>query len=77
MASGGPAAVPAPRPGDRDALRLRIVPEEIVTPPPAGQPGHGSGVVLRRQPVRIVDGHVEGGYTDMYELLCPQLRRSS
>jgi hypothetical protein len=47
------------------------VPEEVVTPPPAGQPGHGSGGVhLRRQPVRIVDGRVEGGYTDVYELIC-------
>jgi hypothetical protein len=43
-----------------------------VTPPPAGQAGHGSGVVhLRRQPVRIVDGRIEGGYTDVYELICP------
>ena len=73
MASGGPAAVPAPRPGDRDALRLRIVPVEVVTPPPppAGQPGHGSGAVLRRRPVRIVDCRFEGGYTDVYEVVCP------
>jgi len=42
-----------------------------VTPPPAGQPGHGSEAVLRSQPVRLVDGRVEGGYTDMYELICP------
>jgi hypothetical protein len=47
------------------------VPEEVAILPPAGQPGHGSGGVLRRQSVRIVDGHVEGGYSDMYELLCP------
>lgn len=39
--------------------------------PPAGQPGHGSTAVLRRQPVRIVDGRFEGGYTDMFELICP------
>ena len=42
-----------------------------MTPPPAGQPGHGSEAVLRSQPVRLVDGRVEGGYTDMYELICP------
>jgi hypothetical protein len=47
------------------------VPEEVVTPPPAGQPGHGSDAVLRRQPVRIVNGRIEGGYTDVYELICP------
>ena len=27
-------------------------------------------VVLRRQPVRLVDGQPEGGYTDLYELVC-------
>ena len=26
--------------------------------------------VLRRQPVRIVNGQPEGGYTDAYELIC-------
>jgi len=39
--------------------------------PLAGQPGHGSTAFLRSQPVRIVDGRVEGGYTDMLELVCP------
>jgi hypothetical protein len=34
------------------------------------QPGLGWTVVLRRQPVRIVQGRVEGGYTDVYELVC-------
>jgi hypothetical protein len=38
---------------------------------PAGQPGHGSTAVLRRQPARIVDGRSEGGYTDVFELICP------
>lgn len=42
-----------------------------MTPPPAGQPGHGSTAFLRNQPVRIVDGRMEGGYTGMYELICP------
>ena len=27
-------------------------------------------VALRRQPVRIVGGEPEGGYTDAYELIC-------
>jgi hypothetical protein len=27
-------------------------------------------VVLRRQPVRIVEGQPEGGYTDMFEIIC-------
>ena len=27
-------------------------------------------VVLRRQPVRIVDGQPESGYTGMYEIIC-------
>ena len=39
--------------------------------PPAGQPGHGSEAILRSQPVRIVDGRPEGGYTGMYEVVCP------
>jgi hypothetical protein len=47
------------------------VPEEVVTPPPAGQPGHGSEAVLRKQPVRIVDGRIEGGYNEVFEVICP------
>lgn len=34
------------------------------------QPAPGWTVVLRRQPVRIVAGQPEGGYTDAYELIC-------
>jgi hypothetical protein len=41
-----------------------------MAPPFAGQPGHGSAAFLRNQPVRIVDGCVDG-YTGMYELICP------
>ena len=26
---------------------------------------------MRRQPVRIVDGRVQGGYTGVFELICP------
>ena len=50
---------------------MGIAVERVVTSPPAGQPGHGSEAALRSQPVRIVDGRVEGGYTSMYELICP------
>jgi hypothetical protein len=35
-----------------------------------GQPGQFWTVALRRQPVRIVGGEPEGGYTDAYELIC-------
>ena len=71
MISAGPAAVCAPRLRDRRDPWLRIVPQAVVTPPLAGRPGHGDEAVLRRQPVRIVDGRFEGGYTDVYEIVCP------
>jgi hypothetical protein len=47
------------------------VPDEVVTPQPAGQPGHGGEAVLRRQPVRIVNGRLEDGYNDVFEIICP------
>ena len=31
---------------------------------------YGWTVVLRRQPVRMVEGRAEGGYTDVFELIC-------
>jgi len=34
------------------------------------QPALGWTVVLRRQPARIVEGRVQGGYTDAWELVC-------
>ncbi len=34
------------------------------------QPGDGWSVVLRRQPVRIVEGQPAGGYTDAFEIIC-------
>ena len=71
LTSAGPAAVPAPRPRYHRDPRLYIVPQAAVTPPPAGQPGHGRRAVLRRQPVRIVHGRFEGGYTDVYEIVWP------
>jgi hypothetical protein len=34
------------------------------------QRGDGWTVVLRRQPVRMVEGSAEGGYADVFELIC-------
>ena len=42
-----------------------------MTLPPAGQPGHGRTAFVRRQPVRIADGRFDGGYTGLFELICP------
>jgi len=66
-----PPAVSAPRPRDRRDLRLGTGSNGVYMGPLAGQPGHGSTAHLRRQPVRIVDGRAEGGYTSMFELICP------
>jgi hypothetical protein len=41
-----------------------------MTVPLPGQPGHGITASLRRQPVRIVEGHEEGGYWDAFEVVC-------
>ena len=57
------AAVSASRPHNRRDPWLRIEPEDVTTPPFAGQPGHGSTAFLRNQPARIVDGRIQGGYT--------------
>jgi hypothetical protein len=67
-----PRAVPAP-PGPHDSRDpwLRAAGEDAVTLPLAGQPGHGRTASLRREPVRIVDGRMEGGYTELFELICP------
>jgi hypothetical protein len=51
---------------------LRLPAEADLTFPLAGQPGHGRTAYLRRQPVRIVDGRMEGGYTGAFELICSQ-----
>ena len=66
-----PGVVPAPRPHDRRDPWLRIEADGALIPPLAGQPGHGRTAFLRRQPARIVDGRFEGGYTDVFELICP------
>ena len=41
-----------------------------MTVPLAGQPGHGMTASMRRQPVRIVEGRKEGGYRDVFEIVC-------
>ena len=35
-----------------------------------GRPGLDWTVVLRRQPARIVAGKAEGGYTNVFEIIC-------
>ena len=34
------------------------------------QPGDAGTAVLRRRPVRIVEGRPEGGYTNAFEIIC-------
>jgi len=67
-----PSAESAPRSlhDGRDSW-LRTGPEDGLAPPLAGQPGHGRTAFLRRRPVRIVDGRMEGGYASSFELICP------
>ena len=67
----GLAAVPASCLHDRRDPWLRMGPTAGMTFPLAGQPGHGKTAFVRRQPVRIVDGRVEGGYTGVFEFVCP------
>jgi hypothetical protein len=38
--------------------------------PAREQPALGWTVVLRRQPVRISEGEPQGGYTEVFELIC-------
>lgn len=37
---------------------------------PDDPPGLDWTVVLRRKPIRIVEGQPEGGYTQVFELIC-------
>jgi hypothetical protein len=73
--SAGPAAragaVSAPRPPDGRGPRLRNGSDAASAVPPAGQPGHGRAAFLRNQPARIVNGHIHGDCSDVYELICP------
>jgi len=64
-------AVPAPPPRNPRDSWLRIGAQVFLRFPLPGQPGHGRAAFVRRRPVRIVDGRMEGGYTDEYELICP------
>lgn len=64
-----PPAQRAPH-DDRDPWLLTRA-DAVMASPPAGQPGHGSTAFVRRQPVRIVCGRFEGGYTNVFELICP------
>lgn len=66
-----PAAIPAPRPHGRRDPWLRSGSEDGMTLPLAGWPGHGRTAFVRLQPARIVDGRFEGGYTGLFELICP------
>jgi hypothetical protein len=65
------AAVPELRLHERRDPWLRMGPMVGMTFPLVGQPGHGRTAFVRRQPARIVDGRVEGGYTGAFELICP------
>jgi hypothetical protein len=64
-------AVPSPVPRSPGDSWLRIGAQVFLRFPLPGQPGHGRTAFVRRRPVRIVDGRMEGGYTDAYELICP------
>lgn len=66
-----PVAVSVPRPQNRADPRLRPGSDVASAVPLAGQPGHGSGAVLRLQLAYIVDGQIQGGDNDVYELVCP------
>jgi hypothetical protein len=66
-----PVTVFVPRQRDRLDRWLSIVPEDVATGPPAGQPGHGSTAILRSQPPRSGDGPVQGRHNDVYEVICP------
>jgi hypothetical protein len=65
------AAVPASRLHDRRDPWLRTGPIVGMTFPLAGQSGHGKTAFVRRQPARIAGARVQGGYTDPFELICP------
>ena len=64
-------AVPSPPMCNPRDSWLRIGAQVFLRFPLPGQAGHGRTAFVRRRPVRIVDGRMEGGYTDAYELICP------
>jgi hypothetical protein len=49
---------------------LEMIAAGMITPPLAGEPGHGGTAVLRRQSVLIVDGRAERRYAGAFELIC-------
>ena len=66
-----PAGHSSAVPGPRGSLGPRRRADATAAPTPlAGQPGHGCTACLRRLPVRMVNGQVEGGYTEAFELIC-------
>ena len=69
--STGTGTGPDTRPDDRRDPWLRTGPNGANMLTPAGQPGHSGTAYVRRQPVRIVDGRFKGGYTDVFEVICP------
>jgi hypothetical protein len=48
----------------------RLAVDLIIQPDAIAEPTPGWTLVLRRQPVHLVEGRLEGGYTDAYELVC-------
>jgi hypothetical protein len=63
--------MPSAAPGWARDPWLRLDPHPALTFPLPGQPGHGTTASLRRQPARITRGRAGGGYTDLFELICP------
>lgn len=49
---------------------LQIDDHGVIRFPLPGRAGHGCTASLRRQPARIVEGRLEGGYTGAFELIC-------
>ena len=65
----GPDAV-LPELANMEAV-LRTVAELTGMPPaPVDHNGETARSFLRRQPVRIVEGRIEGGYTSVFEVIC-------
>jgi hypothetical protein len=61
---------PDTRPYDRRDPWLRTYDNAATMLMPAGQPGHGGTAYVRRQPVHILAGRFDGGYTDVFEVIC-------
>jgi hypothetical protein len=63
-------AIVGQTPAVRDRFPTRVWRNHNTSPALGGQPGPGWTLVLRRQPIRIADGQPQGGYADVYELIC-------